>query len=480
VDLTNVIDTAVMARMNVIPGNLEDACTAMGTNTIPRHMRDVWSEHGVDNSIEMPDDALAIKCCEDVMGTMELYHALSPLVDMDYVRSEMELLPILETMSRRGIRIDQDLRFGLEYIYQKELEQLDFLCQTQFGFNPGSPDQVAYILSKRGNFLPKHRTKGGKWKLKTDEATLEKFMATDPLCGLILRRRHVSKTLGTYLIPYRGHERAYTYFHLDAATARVSSSSYDKRIERNLQNVPGDPEGTGIVSVRNMFIPDNEVFTDTDFSQIELRVLAYVSGDRLMQDILNDPKGDLHQETANFLRVPRKIAKNCTFAIVYGATAQTVMETAHLRDLHLAQRMLDQIFARYPNMGEWIRDTQMWGREHGWVPSLGGRRISVIGPAEVIYPTDDWRTIQTKMAAVDRKSTNYPIQTSAGEIQKKALKVSQEMVVRLRDVPMAHQIHDEIIWDGYAGTPQEIDGWFNGRVAPFPTPTVTKYVERWQ
>lgn len=484
VDTTNVIDTAVMARMAVIPANLEDACEAVQTLSRPRHMKDVWAELGVSNSIDMPEEDCAIKCCVDCLGTYQLYLELEPQVDMDYVRQEMELLPILETMSTRGIALDQEVRQALEFLYTHELGQLDELCMEQFGFNPGSPPQVAYILSKRGNFLPARRAqKSRRWSLSTEESTLEKILHVEPLAGLVLRRRHVSKMLGTYIRPYRGQERAYTYFHLDAATARISSSNSHVGVERNLQNIPGqDPTSSTrqVFSMRNMFLPDNGYFTDTDFSQIELRVLAYLSDDRVMQDILNDPDGDLHQETANFLSVPRKIAKNCTFAIVYGATAQTVMETAHLSNLNLAQSMLNQIFRKYPRMGDWIRSTQEFGRNHGYVYSMGGRKISVIRAEEEITEEDDLRTIERKLASQDRKSCNYPIQMSAGEVQKEALRLSQREIVEKLHIPMAHQVHDEIIWDGVFWSQDEINDLFNGKVAPFPTPTKTKFIERWE
>jgi DNA polymerase I len=474
-DTTNIIDTAVMARMACIPANLEDACTAMETTTRPRHMKDVWAENHVNNSIDLGEDINAVKCCEDCLGTLQLYYSLMDQVDMDYVKAEMELLPILEEMSQRGLLIDQDVRYGLEVAYSQEMESLRDLCEVSFGLNPWSPPQVSYILSKRGNFLPTKRGKSGRWTMTTDEATLEKILHVEPLAGVVLRARHVRKMYGTYIMPAKGLDRMYTYFHLEAATARISSSSFDKRKERNLQNIPGEKVSGNSISMRNMFLPDMGTFTDTDFSQIELRVLAYLSNDHEMMDILNDPNGDIHQETANFLNIPRWMAKNCTFAIIYGATAQTVMETAHFQDIRRAQAILDALFRKYRNMGDWIRSTQEFARHHDYVTTMGGRRISVLGPETEILPTDNLRQIESKMANKDRKACNYPIQASAGEVMKRALKLARERV----SAPMAHQVHDEIIWDGMAGTPADLDQLFNGSVAPFPTPTNTKYMERW-
>lgn len=482
IDTTNIIDTAVMARMQVIPANLEDACATMETTTRPRHMKDVWEEHSAKTTLDLDQDTTAIKCCEDCLGTFELYLKLEPLVDMDYVRHEMELLPVLEAMSRRGILLDQDIRYGLEVIYTRELRQLTDLCMETLGLNPASPHQVGYILAKRGNFLPMQRARNThRWSYNTSEQVLEKVMHVEPVAGLVLRHRHLTKMLGTYIRPLKGQQRAYTYFHLDAATARISSSNSHSVImegdtialERNLQNIPYDHTGHS-VSMRNMFLPDSGTFTDMDFSQIELRVLAHMSNDHRMMDILNDPNGDIHQETADFLGVPRKTAKNCTFAILYGATAQTVMETAHIQDIHLAQRILDAIFRRYPQVRDWVYSIQEQGRRYNYVQSLKGRKVSVVREGE----EDD-------IQGINRKSSNYPIQMSAGEIMKDAELLSWE---RLRHIaPMAHQVHDEIMWDGLLhdelglkklGT-DTYSSIFMG-IAPFPTPVGVKWLERWE
>lgn len=474
VDTANVVDTAVMARMAVIPANLEDACERMQTLSRPRHMKDVWEEARVNNSIDLGDDANAVKCGVDCLGTYQLYLELEPLIDMDYLHGEMELMPILEKMSKRGIKLDQDIRLGLEYAYRYQLQSLDKLCLEEFGFNPHSPPQVAYILTKRGNFLPGRRAKTtGKWSFKTDEATLEKIIPLEPLAGLILEARHLRKYHGTYLVPYAQYDRAYTYFHLDAGTARISSSSTDPS-ERNLQNIPKAPDtNPKPLGMRNMFIPDSGYFTDTDLSQIELRVLAYIANDRRMQEVLDDPDGDIHQMTADYLHVPRRTAKNCTFAIIYGATAQTVMETAHIADLRLAQRMLDMIFRLYPGLGDWIRSTQEFGVHHEYIVTMGGRRISVVRPEEAIQSEDDARTRKWKTAAIQRKSSNYPIQASAAEVMKRMLKVADTKGV------LAHQVHDQVIWDGVVGQPEDVQGWFDN-LAPFRTPVKTVYTDRWE
>lgn len=470
IDTTNVIDTAVMCRMALIPANLEDACEAMGTLTRPRHMKDVWEEHGVSNSVDLGEEVNAVKCGQDVLGTFQLYLELMDKVDMDYVRSEMEIIPILETMSRRGIKIDQDIRAALDFSYGYQLQQLDELCTSQFGFNPHSNQQVAYVLTKRGNFLPSTKSRK-RFAFRTDHKVLEKILPLEPLAGLILEARALRKLKGTYLEPLVGMDRIYSYFHLDASTARISSSHIFPN-ERNLQNIPKAPYGT--IGIRSMFLPDSGYFTDMDFSQVELRVMAYISGDRRMQEELDRPGGDLHQATADFLHVPRRIAKNCTFAIIYGATAQTVMETAHIADVRLAQRMLDQIFRLYPGMGDWIRSTQEFGLVHGYVTTIDGRKISVIRPSEEITEDDDARTVFWKTAGIQRKASNYPIQASAAEVMKKALKVA---VVKT-SAPVAHQVHDQILWDGVVGSAEEVQGWMEN-IAPFWTPVTVEFTERW-
>ncbi|GAI33213.1 unnamed protein product, partial [marine sediment metagenome] len=213
-------------------------------------------------------EQIVTKCCTDAQATYALYQHYKDEVDAEYLAVEMKLIPILITMSGKGIKVDQPLRAIIEAELADELKVYEDLAEEQ-GFNPGSPKQVAFMLAKDGVFLP--MTKKRK-SLRTDEATLRKI--THPIAVLALTYRHSKKLYSTYIRPLTGENRCHTNFHMDAITGRVSSARH------NLQNIPKG-------RMRSIFLPDNSPFTDLDFSQIELRTLAYIAQDDAMQAIFD-------------------------------------------------------------------------------------------------------------------------------------------------------------------------------------------------
>ena len=354
----------------------------------------------------------------------------------------MELIPILLRMSLRGLLIDHEVRERLESKYEQEVEELKAMCE---GFNPGSPPQVGFILGKRGNMLPlkRRRNKEGKWetKISTEAEALEKL--DDPLAAVVLRYRTVSKALSTYIRPYEGKERAYTRWHLEAATGRPSST------RRNLQNMR--------IDLREMIIPDNGVFTNWDASQIELRCLAYISQDEEMLHIY-ETGGDIHQTTADFMRIDRKIAKNTNFAMIYGGSDETIMETAHILNRRRATELREMWFDLYRGAARWIQMIQEKGMEDGYVETLYGRKLALpIG--------------RESPAEIARKAVNYPIQASASEIIKRAM-------IKCQNLPLVMQLHDELMADGDVS--EEVVGMGLENIAPFRTPYEIRTSRRWE
>jgi len=299
------------------------------------------------------------------MATFKLATEFSDRVDMEYLKVEMQTIPIMLKMSYRGLLIDQQMRQEVE---DKLREQVNFylsVCE-ELGFNPGSPLQVAYILAKRGAYsvftkLP--FTNRQKTRLSTNEETLLKM--DDPIANVILDYRRYSKLLSTYIEPWSHDSRAYTRFHLDAITGRPSST------ERNMQNIPGKVRKDGTpypVNCRGILLPDTGTWTDTDFSQVEPRVLAYLSGDKEMSYILSQPKylpdgsknpaADIHGQAAEFMGINRKLGKIINLAMTYGATDQTIMETAQLRDMSIARRLREAWGRKFPEAWDWIEAVQ--------------------------------------------------------------------------------------------------------------------------
>jgi DNA polymerase-1 len=362
-------------------------------------------------------------------------------MDMEYLNIEMELIPILLEMSYRGLLIDQEARRELELRLEKEVKYYQDLCEGE-GFNPGSPQQVAYILAKRGAYsvLPRIPFTKGYRSISTEEKVLNKM--DDPMAAIVLNYRTKSKLLNTYIKPWGMDERAYCRYHLDAITGRPSSTN------RNMQNIPaGEPRG--------VFIPDDGVWTDIDFSQVELRTLAYLAGDREMQYIF-ESGGDIHQYTADFLGIERKLAKNTNFAIIYGATDETLAETAGIRNIARARELKERWFRLYVEAGDWAQERQLKALEYPYARTVFGRNIRL--------PTLE----EEDSGGIMRKAVNYPIQGSASEVLKRAL-------IMCKELPMALTVHDEILFDGKVELPNGLE-----HIAPFYTPISVKYLQRWE
>jgi DNA polymerase-1 len=457
VDVTNIADTAVMAKYCGLPMGLKDDAQLILGREI-KEISDVLPK-GHD-MLSLPPRVVAAKCCDDVEATIGIYQVLMDMVEPDGEPSihrksldvDMALLPILVKMGKRGIRLDQTrVRAHYERL-TKECAYYKDICAGE-GFNPGSTQQVAYILMSRGQWLPVKR-KRDKKKLRPElRAVADKealLTCTDPLATVVLEFRSAQKLLGTYVKPAMKLERMHTRFGLNTATSRLSSSA------RNLQNIP--------LSMRDMFIPDSDCFTGWDCSQVELRVLAHVSHDPEMLYIF-ESGGDIHQATADDLGIPRKLAKNVNFSVVYGADTQTIMETAGITDPRRAEELAGRWKRKFRSAWEWIADTQQEGLRNRWVKTLGGRKLYL--PLEGEEQDID----------VARKAVNYPIQGTAAEVIKaQMLLIAKVGGGKIVD-DMVLQIHDEQLFDGdWLETINSVD---LAHVTQVYTPIETKKMERW-
>jgi len=447
IDKTNIIDTLIMAHMaGLRRADLSTVAAIIGKllPQIPDFKEWIW-EWSLEQIME--------KCCSDAQAAFEAYHYYKSSIDMDYLKTEMKLIPILLSMSSKGIRIDSQLRAEIEIELENELILYESLAE-EMGFNPGSPKQVAYMLAKDKVFLPLTRSRKS---LRTDERTLRKI--NHPIASMVLAYRDQKTLYSRYIKPLRGYDRLHSLFHLDAITGRVSSggseNSTDKIIYRNMQNIPKGRQ-------RNIFIPDTGIFTDIDFSQIELRTLAYISQDDVMQSIF-DSEGDIHQATADLMGTTRKLAKNTNFAFIYGATDETIMETAGVTSRDKAVELRTTWNIAYPKAGEWIAKQQEEALKAGYITTLYGRRIPL--PSEM----------EERPEAIKRKAVNYPIQASAAEIVKRAMIICAEAGLL---EPMRLQVHDELLFEG--NVVKELQELDLEHIAPFKTPYNVKLLERWE
>lgn len=447
IDTENVLDTMLMCNMEGLPQQLGEIALAFGMEI--KKIKDILPARTTMD--ELPDDVVADKCCDDVMATMLVYEKLWPHVNHAYFRREMALIPVLMAMSLRGIRIDQERRQLLEDKLSLEVDFYRSLAEAE-GFNPASTQQVAYILMQRGNHIPVQRNRKG-YSASTDEEVLKKL--DDPMAALVLNYRKTSKLLSTYVLPYKGQERGYTRFHLNAATGRISST------ERNMQNIPPGPGSMDNPGVRTMFLPDSGCFTDLDFSQQELRALAYISQDPVMLDIFE--RGlDIHQQVADFMGIPRRVCKNVNFAAIYGASDETIMETAGITSIGKAHEVGIMWRTMFKEAARWIIQVQEQGICDGYVMTLQGRKLWL--PGEFVEGESDRR----------RKAVNYPIQGSAAEITKDAL-----LAVARAGHELVLQVHDELVIDGNIAE-KELRGLGLEELAPFKCPISVAYYSRWQ
>ena len=467
VDCSNVDDTAIMARIIGREASLEHWGYDIGREIYSaKAMMEQWSIkiHGtagkIRNMTDLPQATVALKCLNDCEATYILYHHLKPKVNQAYYAVERQLIPVLETMSQKGIRLDPQRRDELEVYYTKEVNWSRNECEGKFGFNPASPAQVGMALAKRGNFLPFTRSKT---QLATDDATLRKL--SDPIAQLVLMYRHHAKMLNTYIRPFAGADRAYTSFHTDAITGRTTSTSAGKADpDRNLQNIPKKVElySKGAApTIRSMFLPDlgDEEFTRADDSQIELRVLAHLSRDQRMLSIFLDPRGDLHKDTAIAMGLSREFAKTFNYAVVYNADPWTVADNTGISDVGRVRRYMDIWMKPYPGAARWMELQKLEGMRLGYVESLYGRRLTI--------PVDKGEKHAQNCCI------NYPIQTTAGEIFKRQL-LAIKFAVGPEWERIRLQIHDEGLFTGHVDLPSGLE-----HVSPVYTPVNVAYVKHW-
>ncbi len=439
-----LFDLSSLYKYNIYIYNIEDTLTMAHLLNLPPKLIYLAAQVGVpfeltsveklltkkQTMLDLPPETVAHKCCTDALATYIVRQKLQHLIpDWRYYLDEVALLPILVDMEKRGIPIDQEMREGLEQKYKKELYSYKKVAE-RMGFNPGSPKQVAMELSKRGYRLP--LTKSNK-SLSTDDESIRNI--PDPIVPLVLKYRYLTKMLSTYIKPWAGASKAYTHFHVDTVTGRLGS--YD----RNMQNIPPD--------MRCIFLGP---FTDMDYSQIELWVLAYMSQDSAMLKAL---ERGIHQYISSTYNIVYRRAKNTVFSVVYGGSVGTVAETGGVSESVAMQIMRDLTTG---SIRKWFTAQQKYAKENGYVKTILGRKLYI--PLQDIS-SGEYRT----------KATNYPIQGTAAEIIKRAM-------LRCKDLPMLLQVHDELLFSG------DVTGALSGlgldNIVSFPTPYKSKLLTRWE
>ena len=397
------------------------------------------AEYGVEPAFTCPDAPDA-----------GLLTGLLPLLDqkltelgMDKLLREIELplARVLADMERTGMLVDRD---GIAAFGDELRDQLNACLgriyeQVGYSFNLNSPKQLGEALFDKLGLPHRKKTKSG---YSTDAATLESLRSYSPVIDDILEYRSCQKLLSTYadgLLKVIGPDgRVHsTFLQTEARTGRLSST------EPNLQNIPVRTEQGS--RLRGFFVAKPGcILLDADYSQIELRILAHISGDAAMQEIFRTG-GDIHRSTAaRIYGMPpemitprlRSSAKAVNFGIVYGIGAYSLS-----RDIGVtvkeAEAFIQSYLDSFPGVRQYMDDTIAFGKEHGYVATLFGRRRAL---PELTSSNFNVRALGERMAM------NTPIQGTAADVIKLALvRVWQ----RLRDEGLTArlilQVHDELI-----------------------------------
>jgi len=361
-----------------------------------------------------------------------------------YEEMERPIVTVLAEMERHGIRVEPSrlAEFSRELELSLERATQDIYRLAGEEFNIGSPKQLATVLFEKLGLPPVKRTKTG---YSTDADVLEQLALGHELPAKIIEHRTLAKLKSTYadalptlINPRTG--RIHTSFNqLVAVTGRLSSSN------PNVQNIPIRTElGRRI---RAAFVPEpGWRFLAADYSQIELRILAHVSGEESLVEAFRRGE-DIHRRTAAevFAIDPsqvtpeqRDVAKTTNFSVIYGVTAFGLSRGLAITPKQ-AQAYLDQFFARHPKVKALLDRTVAEGRERGYVSTLLGRRRYL---PELRSGNPNLRSFGERMA------TNAPIQGTAADLIKIAMvRMSRQLAARGLRSRMLLQVHDELLFE---------------------------------
>ncbi len=385
---------------------------------------------------------------ETLTETLHQYNVLKPRlketgVEDLFYNIEMPLVPVLAEMEMTGVRLDTDALAETSKVLTERMHQIE---QNIYGlagheFNIASPKQVGEVLFGEMKIVEKpKKTKTGQYV--TSEEVLQQLRSKAPIVDHILEHRGLKKLLGTYvdalpklINPRTGHIHT-TFNQAVTATGRLSSSN------PNLQNIP--VRGEDGKEIRKCFIPEpGQLFFSADYSQIELRVMAHLSGDENMIEAFREGY-DIHAATAariykedinSVSRDQRTKAKRANFGIIYGITVFGLAERLDIsRDE--AKQLIEGYFNTFPGVHAYMEKAKETAREHGYAETFFHRRR---------YLPDITSHNATVRNFAERNAINAPIQGSAADIIKIAMVRIYERFQReeIRS-KMILQVHDEL------------------------------------
>ena len=397
---------------------------------------------------ELSSEEVYVYACEDTDITLRLKNLFAPELEKEglmklFQEIEMPLMPVLAYMERNGVCIDTEGLRETSVLYSEEMQRIEEEIYQLAGvhFNISSPKQVGEVLFDQMKITNKpKKTKTGQYA--TTEEILVSLKSKSPIVGKILEYRGLKKLLSTYIDalpelinPDTGH--IHTSFNQTVTTTgRLSSSN------PNLQNIPvRDEQGK---EVRKAFIPEEgQEFFCADYSQIELRIMAHLSGDENLIEAFNAGQ-DIHAATAakifhkaleEVTSDERRKAKTANFGIIYGISAFGLAERLDVSRTE-AKELIDGYFLTYPDVKEYMEKSIAMAREKGYTETIFKRRC---------YLPDINSNNANVRGNAERNAINSPIQGSAADIIKIAMiRVYQRMKAEGIRSKMILQVHDEL------------------------------------
>ncbi len=461
-DRTNFWDTNNAARIL----GYEDTRLFMlageyGYRTTPAEQ--ILAAHKTKNFREVPVEEVVHHCNQDVRATIGIYpdfrKRTEAAVGRSYFDVEMSVINMAQDVALCGIKMDHAERKRLLKEVREKLDiyrDLVILGSQGRISNPGSTDQVAAELIRRGNYLPPNDSETD---VTTGEEVLEKLK--DPLAASVLCYRRTQKIIGTYLapeeLPIWDKEYYPNEYTMDTGVGRFSSRRH------NVQNIPGKDAP---LNLRSFLVPENGLWTMADFKQEHFYILANLTHDPELLGILYNPdpeKRDIHTRTNELMGIgDRKKAKTTNYAMIYGGTPETLQAQAGIADLKLCQDLIDAWFGAYKVAGQWMKDAKEYGTTTGWsYPTVFGRRLKL--PSR-------------PRGEAERKAVNYPILGSDGEIFKRGMLILAKH--GLGPPILRILVHDEYVLDGDFRDKLPLDELTH--IAPFEIPIDVEVCDRWK
>jgi len=412
------------------------------------HYSDVVKEKG-KTLLDYPLSEVVEYAGEDSDIALRLVHRFEKELKAEYLlplysEIEVPLLVVLGKMENAGVRVDSGYLGEMSESFAREIGTVEKTIFTLAGeeFNVRSTKQLAEILFEKMKLPVIKKTKTG---FSTDESVLEELSRNYEIAEYLLRYRKLTKLKSTYvdalpalINPETG--RVHTSFNQTiAATGRLSSAN------PNLQNIPiREPEGKAI---RRAFVPEEGwSFISADYSQIELRILASLSGDEALMSAFNNGL-DIHRETASLLfgtdvdsvdEQQRRAAKTINFSVIYGISPFGLSKRLRISRSE-ASNFIDRYFLKYGGVKAYFNGVVEEAKKSGYVTTLLGRKR---------YIPDIHSENRTVFEAARRIAINTPIQGTAADLIKMAMvKIDNELTQRKMKSRMLIQVHDELVFE---------------------------------